>query len=347
MASTQKRSIRIALLGPAHAALEQCTAELEVASRAEVQAMAAAADQARSIVGDAVARLQENFLRLSETVEGQQRELGGLLSAVEAGTGGARPGVQALVEETAGALRHFAGLLDAAGERSREAVGKIDAMSDQLGAVFQLLARVDHIAEQTALLSINASLEAARAGQAGRGFAVVAAEVRALSRSVKQFNEQIGAQVDRARGTVGEVRGLVSGMSSHEAKLAVDSKGRVEAMLAQVQDFDGHMAAALARLRASTAQVKESVGEAVVALQFGDIASQILGTAAARGERLIAGWSRWTSALAEAPSTALRSVAAFAARLTGLHGAHGLLLEEEAAQKVEQHSMERGSVELF
>lgn len=60
----------------------------------------------------------------------------------------------------------------------------------------QVLAQIDSIAFQTNLLSLNASVEAARAGSAGKGFAVVAQEVRSLSEKAAAAAKQTGVLVE-------------------------------------------------------------------------------------------------------------------------------------------------------
>jgi hypothetical protein len=67
----------------------------------------------------------------------------------------------------------------------------INRLSDQTQAVGEIIATVNDLAEQSNLLSVNASIEAAKAGEQGKGFTVVAQEVKNLAEQSKQAVTQV------------------------------------------------------------------------------------------------------------------------------------------------------------
>lgn len=84
-------------------------------------------------------------------------------------------------------------------ERMEGIAERILVLSEQAHAIAEINATVNDLAEQSNLLAVNASIEAAKAGDSGKGFAVVAAEVRAMAEQSKQATAQV-------RGIVGEIQ---------------------------------------------------------------------------------------------------------------------------------------------
>jgi len=70
---------------------------------------------------------------------------------------------------------------------------KILALSEQTHQIGEITATVNSLAQQLKMLSLNASIEAAKAGDAGKGFAVVAAEVKELAEQSQQATVQVNA----------------------------------------------------------------------------------------------------------------------------------------------------------
>ena len=93
------------------------------------------------------------------------------------------------------------GELSLSNDKTTEAIRKIGEQvhttNDSVQAIRKAVDLITSIASETNLLSLNASIEAARAGDAGRGFAVVAAEIQKLAENSNNSAVEIGRIIDR------------------------------------------------------------------------------------------------------------------------------------------------------
>ena len=78
-------------------------------------------------------------------------------------------------------------------------------LQNAINGIQQCMGKIVSIADQTNILAINASIEAARAGTAGRGFAVVAAQVKELAREIKVLAGEVDGGVSEVETRAGEL----------------------------------------------------------------------------------------------------------------------------------------------
>jgi PAS domain S-box-containing protein len=90
----------------------------------------------------------------------------------------------AAVTRTVEGINHIRELMESVGE-------SIVELSEQTQAIGEIMAVVNDLAQQSNLLSVNAAIEAAKAGEHGKGFAVVAQEIRSLADQSKEATGQV------------------------------------------------------------------------------------------------------------------------------------------------------------
>lgn len=78
---------------------------------------------------------------------------------------------------------------------AQQTVAKVKTLSDAARRIGDVVTLIQDIAEQTNLLALNATIEAARAGEAGKGFAVVASEVKNLASQTAKATADISTQI--------------------------------------------------------------------------------------------------------------------------------------------------------
>lgn len=123
--------------------------------------------------------------------------------------------------------------LDQLEERINETATGVETLAEEIAEVDEIVSFIEEVAEETNMLALNASIEAARAGQSGQGFAVVADEVKSLAEETREYASDISARIDTVQDssdeTVSDVRAMESQVS--------ESVGTIETTLHNFEDI--------------------------------------------------------------------------------------------------------------
>lgn len=298
--------------------------------------------RANRLLADAVGQLYASFQSVSDSTRAQRTEVGALLegirlSAEPGDSEGATLNVRDFVHQTSVVLQTFADVVAHFSKQSVSIAFKIDEMVGQMDQIFDLISKVDAIAEDTNILAINASLEAARAGDAGKGFGVVASEVRSLAKDAKVLNEAIADRIEYARQHVSEVRAAIGEMASQDMNVALDAKTSVNDMLDALKNTDEEIAGVLSRVSELTHRVDGDTAAAIRSLQFEDMVTQLLSHVEQRLEKMDAVLPQAKRDAAES-----RNGVGYVAHLKSI-----LTNDLSGPPPVEQEGMDAGAIELF
>ncbi len=188
-------------------------------------------------------RTAESTQGLSSRVAGASEQTSGTIDSVATATEELSASVGEIGRQVSESNR-IAGAAVAQADATDERIGKLSRAAQRIGDVVKLITA---IAEQTNLLALNATIEAARAGEAGRGFAVVASEVKSLASQTAKATDEIS----------NHIAGMQS--ATQESVAAIKEIGST---ITQISNIASSIAGAVEQQGAATEEIARSVQNA-------------------------------------------------------------------------------------
>ncbi len=204
-------------------------------------------------VGDSAKTMRSTATNLlSSSDQTSQRAEGAVQASNEASTNVETAATAA--DELSSSIAEISRQLAQTTELVRVAVTEAQSTNEEISGLAQAAQKIGDvvkliraIAEQTNLLALNATIEAARAGEAGKGFAVVASEVKSLAVQTAKATEEIAGQISAVQTS---------------STGAVDAIRRISDRMQEINQFATAVAASVRQQDSATGEISQNVASA-------------------------------------------------------------------------------------
>ncbi|MDR2576270.1 MAG: methyl-accepting chemotaxis protein [Treponema sp.] len=227
-------------------AILQITANIE-AVKEKVTSQSASVSQ----TGVTMEQVTSNIDKLGKNVEAQTESVSRSSSAIEEMLVNIENVTQTL-GRNAESVQELIKVSDTGRDSLQRVTQDIHEISRESEGLLQINSVMENIASQTNLLSMNAAIEAAHAGEAGRGFAVVAGEIRKLAESSAQQSKTVSDVLKKIRASIDTITGSTN--TALEKFQAVDERVRA------VSEQETNIYNAMEEQRQDSRQILEAIG---------------------------------------------------------------------------------------
>ncbi len=173
------------------------TATAQVTSESESTAnIARELSRASAVQADEITKTTSQVQAMSSSMQEMSGDARRSAEVAQSSVDVAKRGAQAVRDTIRG--------MDDMREQIQETSKRIKRLGESSQQIGEIVSLIDDIAEQTNILSLNASIQAAMAGEAGRGFAVVADEVQRLAERSAEATKQISTLVNNIQADTNE-----------------------------------------------------------------------------------------------------------------------------------------------